>query len=97
MKTLQEVKQTLSQILPKMMPKYKFKEIGIFGSYAKNTQTAQSDVDILVDFEEPPSLFEFVGLKNELADLLNMDVDLVMKSALKPHIGKRIVQEVVWL
>ena len=97
MKTLQEIKQTLSRVLPNMMQKYKLKEIGIFGSYVKNRQTEQSDVDILVDFEAPPSLFEFVDLKSELSDALNMNVDLVMKSALKPRIGKRIVQEVVLL
>lgn len=80
-----------------MKQRYKLKEMGIFGSYVKNAQTEQSDVDILVDFDVPPSLFEFVDLKNELTDVLNMDVDVVMKSALKPYIGKRIIQEVVLL
>jgi len=97
MKTLQEIKDTLSKYMPKLIQEDKLKEIGVFGSYVKNRQTEESDVDILVDFEEVPSLFEFVGLKIELSDLLNMDVDVVMKSALKPHIGKRILQEVVLL
>ena len=97
MKTLQDIMRTLSYVLPDLLERYKLSEVGIFGSYVKNRQTEESDVDILVDFEEPPSLFELVGLKNELSDALNMDVDVVMKSALKPHIGKRIVQEVVLL
>ena len=97
MKTLQEIKQTLSRILPDTKQRYKLRDMGIFGSYVKNTQTQQSDVDILVDFEEAPSLFEFVELKNELSDVLNMKVDVVMKSSLKPHIGQRIMQEVVLL
>lgn len=97
MKTLQEIKDTLSKYMPKLIQEDKLKEIGVFGSYVKNRQTEESDVDILVDFEEVPSLFELVGLKIELSDLLNMDVDVVMKSALKPHIGKRILQEVVLL
>ncbi len=97
MKTLQEIKDTLSEYMPKLIQEDKLKEIGVFGSYVKNRQTEESDVDILVDFEEVPSLFELVGLKIELSDLLNMDVDVVMKSALKPHIGKRILQEVVLL
>ena len=97
MRTLQDIKQTLSPVFPRVKQKYKLKEMGIFGSYVKNVQTEQSDVDILVDFDVPPSLFEFVDLKNELTDVLNMNVDVVMKSALKPHIGKRIVQEVVLL
>ncbi len=97
MKTLQEIKETLSEYMPKLIQEYKLKEIGVFGSYIRNRQTEESDVDILVDFEEVPSLFELVGLKIELSDLLNMDVDVVMKSALKPHTGKRILQEVVLL
>ena len=97
MKTLSEIKERVSSYLPTLKQHYKLREIGIFGSYIKNMQTEQSDLDILVEFEEVPSLFELVGLKNELSDVLNMDVDVVMKSALKPHLGKRIVQEVVLL
>jgi predicted nucleotidyltransferase len=97
MKTLQNIKDTLSGYLPKLIKKYHLKEIGIFGSYVKNMQTEKSDVDILVDFEEIPSLFDFVDLKIELSDILGLNVDLVMKNSLKPRIGQRILQEVILL
>lgn len=58
-------------------------------------QHAASDVDLLVTFEEPPSLMEFITLENELSDTLGITVDLVMADALKPAIGRRILSEVV--
>lgn len=87
-KTLQAHKEELSQ-------KYGVREIGVFGSFVKNEQHETSDVDILVEFEKAVDLFTFVNLKNYLSDLLNVNVDLVMKKALKPKIGQRILQEVV--
>lgn len=77
--------------------KYQVQELGIFGSYVKNTQTEHSDLDVLVDFENVPSLCDLVGLRDELSDLLEIKVDLVMKNTLKPRIGQRILQEAVFL
>ena len=95
MKTLQEIKQTLSRMFPTMVQKYKLKEMGIFGSYVQNAQTDQSDVDILVTYKETPSMFEHITFENHLSDLLGVKVDLVMKSSLKKHIGQRILAEAV--
>jgi predicted nucleotidyltransferase len=67
----------------------------LFGSYVRGQQRARSDLDILVDFERAPSLFRFVELQDLLSALLGLKVDLVMKSALKPGIGERILAEVV--
>jgi predicted nucleotidyltransferase len=52
-------------------------------------------VDVLVEFEEPVGLFEFMDLEMYLSDLLGVKVDLVSKKALKPHIGERILKEVI--
>jgi predicted nucleotidyltransferase len=54
-------------------------------------------VDILVEFERPIGLIEFVRLKNYLSDLLGVNVDLVMEKALKPGIGQRILGEVLYV
>jgi uncharacterized protein len=56
-----------------------------------------SNFDILVELSKEPDLLEFVGLKQELSEILDIEVDFVMKSALKPRIGKRILEEVVQL
>ena len=69
-------------------------EIGIFGSVVKGEQDIDSDIDILVEFERPVGFVRFMRLEKRLSELLGMPVDLVTKKALKPHIGKRILQDV---
>ena len=56
-----------------------------------------SDLDVLVDYDKTPGLFEFVELKYYLSDVLGINVDLVMRNALKPAIGKHILEEVVMI
>ena len=95
MRTLQELKQILQAHKDKLNREYGVTEIGLYGSYIKNQHDRASDVDILVEFRTAIDLLTFVHLKNYLSDLLNMEVDLVMKKALKPKIGQRILKEVV--
>ena len=71
--------------------------LGLFGSYVQGMPRRDSDLDILVEFSETPSLFEFIELENHLSSLLNVKVDLVMKGALTPLIGRHILSEVVGL
>jgi predicted nucleotidyltransferase len=80
-----------------LLDEYSLSQIGIFGSYVHNSQTAASDLDILIDVAKPMGLFKFVHLKNHLTDLLGVQVDLVMKSALKPALSERILQETRYL
>ena len=75
--------------------RYKVKSLGLFGSYVREEQRRGSDLDVLVEFNEAPSLLKFLELENLLSDLLGIKVDLVMKSALRPAIGRRILDEVV--
>jgi len=89
------IKTKLAAYKPILAEQYGVKEIGIFGSYVRGEQLPKSDVDILVDFTRSLSLLEFIHLENELSDLLGVKVDLVMKTALKPRIGKHILEEVV--
>ena len=87
-KTLAEHKEELQQ-------RYKVKEIGIFGSVVRGEQKGTSDVDILVEFEKPIGFFTFLELEEYLSNLLGLKVDLVSKKALKPNIGRYILQEVI--
>ena len=97
MKTFEEIKRILELHKEEIKGKYRVKEIGIFGSYLREEQKELSDVDILIEFESPIGLLEFVGLQNYLSDLIEVKVDLVMKRALKPRIGERILKEVVYV
>ena|SRR4030042_36000 len=96
-KTVEEIRRILEAYREELRHEYHVKEIGIFGSYLRGEQKETSDVDILVEFERPIGLIEFVRLKNYLSDLLGSNVDLVMKKALKPRIGQRILSEVLYV
>jgi hypothetical protein len=80
--------------LPQLEDRYNVKYIGLFGSYVRGEQTAESDLDILVEFSKTPTLFQFINLENYLSDTLGIKVDLIMKDSLKPNIGKYILNEV---
>lgn len=86
---------TLRTRLPELRAQYGVATLGLFGSYVRGEQVPGSDLDILVEFERTPSLFEFVELQDHLSELLGVPVDLVMKSTLKPAIGRYILDEVV--
>ena len=96
-KTAKEIRSTLEVHREELRKGYSVKEIGIFGSYLKGEQKEASDLDILVEFEKPIGLLNFVRLKNYLSDLFGVNVDLVMKKALKPGIGQRILSEVQYV
>ena len=87
--------EILRKFLRDIEKQFKVNYLGIFGSYVRNEQEEYSDIDILVDFFEVPSLFQFIRLENYLSELLEIKVDLVMKEALKPNIGKQILKEVI--
>ncbi|MGD0070177.1 MAG: nucleotidyltransferase family protein [Candidatus Bathyarchaeia archaeon] len=95
MQDIERIKRTLLQHKTELRKKFKVKSIGVFGSYVRREQKRHSDVDVLVEFEEPVGLFEFMDLEMYLSDLLGVKVDLVSKKALKPHIGERILKEVI--
>jgi len=97
MKTFEDIKKILEQQKEFLKNKYKIKEIGIFGSFVRGDATKDSDVDILVEFEEVPSLFKFIEIENYLSNILGIKVDLVEKKSLKPRIGEHILKEVVIL
>ena len=84
----------MRQHLPELREKYSVNYLGIFGSYIRGEQTKDSDLDVLVQLDKKPGLLKYIELENYLSDLLEVKVDLVMKSALKPNIGKRILNEV---
>lgn len=65
--------------------RYSVRELSLFGSVLRDDFRADSDIDVLVEFEEdaPIGLFELVRLKSDLARLLGRDVDLVEKAGLK--------------
>lgn len=93
--TVTQFLRTLNRQLPLLTERYNVQTLGVFGSYVRQEQHPESDLDVLVTFTETPSLLKFLALENYLTDLLGVKVDLVMQDALKPHIGQRILREVI--
>ncbi len=97
MKSLVEIKRILAAQKPYLAETYGVKEIGVFGSYVRNEQRPDSDVDILIELERPSkiSLIGLVELEGYLSDLLGVKVDVALKKNLRKRIGQRILAEVV--
>ena len=96
---LDQIKRQLLELKPMLQQTYHITELGVFGSYVRGDQTVFSDVDILVDFDPAFKfgLITFGKIETEISDALEKKVDLVMKRALKPNIGKNILSEVIYL
>ncbi len=75
--------------------KFGVRKIGIFGSYARGGEKERSDVDVLVEFEEP-TFRNFMGLVFFLEELFDREVDLVTVKGLSPYIRPYVEREVVW-
>jgi len=97
MKDLEEIRKILVEHKDILKKKFRVKEIGVFGSYVRGEQKKDSDVDVLVEFEETPTLLEFIELEDYLTEILGVKVDLVMKRALKPTIREFVLREVVYV
>ena len=95
MKNLADILKTLAAHKEELQKRYRVKELGVFGSVVRGEQKGTSDVDILVEFEKPIGFFTFLELEEYLSTLLGLKVDLVSKKALKPNIGRYILQEVI--
>lgn len=97
MNGLNDIKVKLTAQKDELKRKYKVKEIGIFGSYAKESHREDSDLDILVAFDKIPGLLKFLELENHLSDLLGVDVDLVRKEAIREELKETILRDTVTL
>jgi uncharacterized protein len=92
---LARAKRILRKHLPELRERYSVRSLGVFGSYVRGEQRKRSDLDVLVEFDQAPTLLEFVHLKRHLSELVGIPVDLVLKKTLKPNIGRYILAEVV--
>jgi predicted nucleotidyltransferase len=94
MRTHDEIRDELQEMKPSLRGRYGVTEIGVFGSYVREEQDEDSDIDIVVEFEDPIGLIDFLRLENELADHFEADVDLVTKKSLRPQVEPRVLNEV---
>ena len=87
---MKKIEATLEKI-----KRYGVKRVGLFGSYTRNEQKAESDIDILVEFKKGEKTFDnYMDLKFFLEDLFKRKVDLVVVEAIKPDLKPYIMGSV---
>ncbi len=80
---------------PALRKKYAVKSLGVFGSMARGDDHDESDVDVLVTFEDKATFDSFMGLKLDLEDLLGRRVDLGTLNALWPEMRAAVEKELI--
>lgn len=93
---LQEVKDRLLKLKPELAAKFHVKSLGLFGSVVRNDFNPQSDIDIIVDFDQPVGI-EFIDLANYMEDLFLIRVDLVSRKGIKDKYFQLIEKEIIYV
>jgi predicted nucleotidyltransferase len=94
-RSLEGIRMQLQMLKPTLKELYKVETIEIFGSYAREEQTEKSDLDLLVTYSGPVSLFTIYDLKKYLKRKLRMKVDVVSKEFLNEYIRDQVLKETV--
>ena len=96
MLTVSEIKKSIGLLKPKLADEFAVEQIGIFGSYARNEQNEDSDIDVLVDFSRPVG-FEFFRLQRFLEKQLGHKIDLATRAMLKQKLKDSILNETTFV
>lgn len=89
--TFDEIKDIIAPIAKK----YLLKEVYLFGSYARGEATGISDIDLVVNFSEPTSLFTYAEIIDDLENLFGKKVDIVSHNSADPRLLYQIIDEEV--
>jgi hypothetical protein len=90
-----EILAVLRSALPDLKRRWPIRSLAVFGSVTRGEASAASDLDVLVEFARPLGLSEFLALEDALSALVRRRVDLVTRAALKPYIGRQVLDEAV--
>ena len=91
-----EIEKKLKELKPVLQQKFHVNSLGYFGSFSLNTQTENSDLDILVEFSKPVG-WEFFTLESFLDHSMGLKIDLVTKNALKERIRDSVLKQVKYI
>jgi len=86
-------RENIENIILNCLGHYKPERIGIFGSYARHQESADSDIDLLVKFKSIPSLLLLIKIENELSEKLGFKVDLLTDGAITNKRIKKSIQQ----
>lgn len=96
MKTKNDILNGLKSGKDTLSKPYKVKRMALFGSWSREDNQPDSDVDVLVEVD--PSIgLDFVELGDRLEEILGLRVDLVSRGAVKPKFWKQIEPELIYV
>lgn len=96
MEQLSEIKQVLQQLKPELSKRFHVQSLGLFGSVVRHDFSPTSDIDIIVDFEQPVGI-EFIDLADYIEQRLQKKVDLISRRGVKDKYFKAIEGEIVYV
>ena len=97
MKSIDNIRNILIHNHSDLSKNFHVRRFGIFGSVAKGTTVEKSDIDMLVEFTRPISLFQFIALEQKLTELLGSPIDLATPDALKPAVRNTILRQTIYV
>ncbi len=96
MKMVTEIESTLKKNKSHLFKSYPIESLAIFGSFARNEQNEQSDVDLMVEFNDDIGI-RFIDLAEEIENLLGYKVDLVSKNGIKRKYFQAIQSDLIYV
>lgn len=96
MQTQLYIKTKLAELKPILQQKYPVAAIALFGSYARNEQTEDSDVDVMIELNGKIGI-EFITMANEIEDYLGIKTDVLTKRSMKPKFFARIENSLIYV
>ena len=96
MEQLSEIKQVLQQLKPELSKRFHVQSLGLFGSVVRDDFSPSSDIDIIVDFNQPVGI-EFIDLAEYIEQRLQKKVDMVSRRGVKDKYFKAIEREIVYV
>jgi predicted nucleotidyltransferase len=82
-------------IIREITAKYQPTYVGLFGSYSRNEEKLNSDIDILIDFKDQLDLLTIIGIEQELEEILGKKVDLITYKSLNKHLKPFIEKDLI--
>ena len=95
--SLDEIKEVIEQHRPELKREFHVDKIGVFGSYARGDQKKRSDIDFLVSFDKPVSLFTLGGLYEYLKEIMGTNIDVVPIEDLRPEFSDGVMKDVIYI
>ena len=92
-----ELLRRLKDEIYRIAGKHNAEKVFVFGSCARNMETPDSDIDLLIEFNQAATLFDQLDIQEEMHSLLNCTVDVVSKRGLHPYLRRQVLAEAVEL